>query len=257
MKNLVFFLIVICLLAGCSNSITNTDQNAIESAGKNTSYANSVYYLVCENAENVISFPVPHRNGISAEEMTFIQNYLQNELLTRTGDKITLTLSSEDVKDKDPVHTESVQYSILMESRVAYDSATHVSIVWTGLLNKKGTAHPTHCLLALNYNPQTLQIIPFSRKYIVDKQLYSTFSNLAAKMLEEECNGILPSGWDSFYEPICSEKEFIDGLNTEDGFYYYLQDTGVVISYPVPFAMGDHKEVVIAQGTVPCVDEVS
>ena len=134
---------------------------------------------------------------------------------------------------------------MLMESWVAYESDTHVSIVWRGLFNAKGAAHPTHWLLALNYNPKTLQMIPFTEKYTVNKQLYTTFADLAEKAIKNECGGTLPEGWDSFRDPLPAEEIFITAMTAENEFYYYLQNNGVTVSYPVAHPIGDHKEVTI------------
>lgn len=199
-------------------------------------------YLIQESGENLISIPIPRRNNMSGEEITMIQNFVQKKIQATTGEEFALTASAQNVKNKDQAYS---QYYLVMESQVVYESDSHISIVFYGMLNLKGAAHPTHLLFALNYNPQTLQVISFSEKYVVDNQLYRTFADFAAKAIEEICEGVLPSGWASFSDPICSETAFINGLNEEKEFCYYLQDTGVVISYPVPFALGDHKEVLI------------
>ena len=241
MKKVGFWLIVLFFLSGCSNSITHGGQTTTEGTSGSTPNTDPVCYLVQENSENLISVSIPNENNMSLEEIAFIQNFVQNKILIMTGERLYLTLSDKDVKKEQ----EYSKYSILMESQVTYNSDTHISIVFNGLLNRKKSAHPIHWLFSLNYNPQTLQIISFTEKYTVDNQLYRIFSELAEKMIKEECGGILPPGWDSFSEPICSEKDFLEGIIAEEEFCFYLQDTGVVISYPVPFALGDHKEVVI------------
>lgn len=242
MNRIVFCLLVCCILFGCSNTNTYTPSNSTESTNASTPGPTTVGYLIQENAENVISFPIPSGKSMSAEEVTFIQNFVQNKLLGMTGETINLTPSNEDVKNKDQEYS---LYSILMESRLTYENDTHISIVFNGLLNRKGSAHPINWQFALNYNPQTLQIIPFPEKYTVNTQLYITFADLAEKAIREELEGVLPAGWDTFREPIPSEEAFLDGMLAEFDFCYYLQENEVVISYPVPFALGDHKEVVI------------
>lgn len=241
-------ILVLAVLTGCmspqNSSGLEEKQNppGTESTSDKTPDTDTVRYLIQENTENVISFPIPTTKSMSAEEITFIQNFVQNKLLAMTGEKIELTPSSENVKNKEQAYS---LYSILMETRITYESDTHISIVFNGLLNRKNSAHPTHWLFSLNYSPQTLQIIPFSEKYTANNQLYVTFADLAEKAIKEACAGVLPAGWESFKEPIPSEKAFLDGMLAETEFCYYLQENGVVISYPVPFALGDHKEVTI------------
>lgn len=242
MKRFTSLLIVLFLLAGCSNSSVFDNQNTTEGIGIDTPDTDPACYLIQENAENIISIPIPRTTNMSAEEITFVQILVQEKILAMIGEELDLIQSKESVKSKDQVYS---QYRILMKSQITYEDDTHVSIIFNGLLENKSSAHPTHWLFSLNYNPQTLQTIPFSQKHTVDKQLYLVFADLAEKAIEEECAGILPTGWESFKEPICSEKAFLDGMLAEDEFCYYMQDTGIVISYPVPFALGNHKEVII------------
>ena len=179
---------------------------------------------------------------MSPEEMIFIQSIVQNRLLAMTGESMNLVASSEDVKDKDQIYD---KYSILMESQITYESDNHISMVFNGLLNRRNSAHPIHWLFSINYNPQTLQIIPFSEKFTIDKQLYAVFADSAEKAIKEELEGVLPPGWESFREMIPSEQIFLEGMMVETEYSYYLHENGVVVSYPVPFAFGNHKEVII------------
>jgi len=56
----------------------------------------------------------------------------------------------------------------------------------------------------------------------------------------------LPESWGTFSETICSKERFINGMTIGDEFSYYYTKNGVVISYPVVHALGDHKEVEIS-----------
>lgn len=129
-----------------------------------------------------------------------------------------------------------------MESTITFASNDLISIVFDGLYNYKTAAHPIHWLFTLNFNPQTLETITLSEKYIIDEALYNIFAEVAETNITNECDGVWPENWGTFSETICSKNHFIEGMIKEVDFYYYYAETGIVISYPVVHAMGDQKE---------------
>ena len=242
MKSLIFFLITLCLLTGCSNSIADNHTNTIVDTTLDFLSTDSVDYLIEDSEANIISIEIPHTNNMSPEETAFIQQLVRKRVQKMTGAELDLIPSNKTVESKDREYS---QYCILMETQVTQNVDTHVSIVFNGYYNKKGSAHPINWLFSVNYDRKTLQEIPFSNKFIINTELYHIFSDFAEKAIKDECGGAWPDGWGPFSEVLCSQNKFLAGMKNENDFCYYLQETGVVISYWVPHAIGDHKEVTI------------
>ena len=230
------------LLTGCANTIPLNNQSATEHTDLNATAVDSVYYLVSDNEENLISIKMPYIENMSEAENSFVQKFVHKKLEEMTGTTFALTASK---KGTEEIGTNYSQYCIIIESQVTQNIDTHTSIVFTGFYNKQGSAHPIDWLFSINYNRKTLQEILFSKKYVINAELYSIFSDYATSAIKEECGGTWPTGWGSFSETLCSQEAFLSGMNSEMEFCYYMQDGDVIISYPVAHTAGDHKEVKI------------
>ena len=245
MKRLVAALLAVLLLAGCSGAPGDGDAAQTTNPGTTEStvpVASSASYLIQDSGENLISIQIPHTDTMSEVETAFIQDFVRRKLETVTGAVPELTPSDQPVVGQG---REYAQHRIDLESRVTQDTDAHVSIVFEGFYNLKSAAHPTNWLFSLNYAPGTLEAIPFAEKYAVNARLYQSFASAAESAIKEAAGGTWPEGWKPFGESICPEETFINGMCDEREFCYYLQEDGVVISYPVPHAVGDHLEAVI------------
>lgn len=204
----------------------------------------NMHYLTESSEQNIISIQVPYTDQMTEEQISFIEDFVQGKLEEISGNKFNLMSSPSDIQRKDRDYSE---YYISVEAQITYISESQISIVFDGLYNKKGAAHPVHWIFALNYDPSTNQRIYFKEKYSINSELYDIFANYAVENIKAENDGIWPHGWGAFSEELCSENAFIEGMKEESGFCYYINEAGVVISYPVPYALGDHKEVEIPE----------
>ena len=257
MKRLVFLLIAVLLLVGCSGLPAPSDQNVTENTNSCTTestvpLASPVSYLIQDSAENIVSIQIPHTDKMSEEETVFIQDFVRRKIETTTAAVLDLTPSNQTVDTKGRGYS---QYWIVLEAQVTQDTDAHVSIVFEGFYNLKSAAHPTNWLFSLNYDRKRLEEIPFAEKYAVNAPLYKSFVSVAENAIKEAAGGTWPEGWPSFGESLCSEDAFINGMRAEREFCYYLREDGVVISYPVPHAVGDHMEAVIPYDKLQCLQD--
>lgn len=239
-----------------SSTLSFTASQNFDSNNDTNSVDRKKIYLVQDTRENIISISLAIPEEADNEQIYLVETVVKERINKYSGATFDLTLSKEDISDKSRDYS---NYYIVGESRVSYISDDIVSIVFEIFYNKKGTAHPLHWFFTVNYNPNTLQLIKFSDKYLVNSQLYSVFSDLAENNIMKLHGGHWPSEWEGFSEMFCSEEEFIEGLINEEEFYAFYTEDGVGISYPVPHAVGDHMEVIIPyfnltevnQGTAP------
>ncbi len=199
-------------------------------------------FLIEDTPENLASIQIPREVWIPDIQQELLRTFLLSQIEKNFDADFTLEKSASDVADKGRDYTGCY---LEARPRVAYRSEQLISIVFEGMYNKKGAAHPIHFLWALNYDPQTLEALSFSQQYQVDGALYSAFSEAAEKEIRADCGGKWPEGWGSFAEEICSEERFLEGLSQEGDFHHYFTADGVVISFPVPYALGDHMEALL------------
>lgn len=120
-----------------------------------------------------------------------------------------------------------------------------LSIVFEGLYNDRTAAHPIHLFFALNIEPKSGETVAFSDRYAIDDALYETFAACAERDITENAGGTWPEGWGTFSDTICDKDSFLNGMRTSLDFSVFFAEEGVGISYPVPYALGDHMEVIL------------
>lgn len=240
--------IVICLLSftliisGCVYQRENfIKKNTAKDESKNT-INNENFFLIQETDETLISIMIPQIYAIHEDNMPLIKKFVVSKMEDICGGNLCLTESETDVKGDIKNYSD---YYIKVNSKISYNSNDLISIVFEGIVNKKATAHPYHLFFTFNFNPKTQKQVAFSDMYILDEKLYNIFSQQAEKNILEQTDGVWPEGWDSFSQELCSKEKFLNGLIAVDEIYWYHIKNGIGISYPVPYALGDHKEVEI------------
>ena len=224
-------------MVGCQRTASpqTTDTQSTE-----PTQSTGAHYLIEDTPENIISVQIPYIEGMTEEEVDFVQGFIQEKIEAGSGETFDLIRSENDIADKEREYS---QYYISLEAQVMHVSENCVSIVFKGLWNLKNSAHPINWFCSVNYSRETLQQIPFSEKYAINRELYLNFADAAEKGIKEEFNGVWPEELGTFSETLCSETAFLEGMKAGKEFFYYVQENAVVISYPVPHALGDHKEV--------------
>ena len=183
---------------------------------------------------------MPPSNEINEDQSLLVEDYIRKTLRETTGMVLYLIRSETGITDTERDYT---GYCILLEARVICRTKDLVSIAFEGTLDQKDAAHPVSLFLILNYNPETLTQVHFYDLYVVDEALYRAFAEKAENVLLQELGGQWPDGWRGFAEEICSEEQFMKGLQSESDYAWFLTETGVVISYPVPHVLGDQRQV--------------
>ncbi len=199
-------------------------------------------FLITDTPENLASIQLPSKSEVMDNALDLMRTFILSQIETNFDAEFALKQSVRDVANNGRDYTGCY---LRAQSRVAYRSENLVSVVFTGRYNQRGAAHPIHFLWALNYDPQTLETVNFAQQYQVNATLYGAFSEAAEKEILEECSGKWPEGWGSFAEELCSEERFLKGLSEGGDFQHYFTTEGVVISYPVSFALGSHKEALL------------
>lgn len=237
-KPLVIILSVLMslILFGCSLSVS-TDPSRTEGAETTASTGD---FLVDYTEENQISVKLSFENQFSMEALLSFRDFIQNRISLWCSESIELSQPNAGVING---ISASGNYDIIGEARITYTSDYVVSIVTELLINQKDAGHPCHLLLAYNYDPSTLEIIPFADFYRIDEELYSVFSSEAEKKILNLCDGKWPDTWRSFEEEICSQDVFLMEMNAGGEYTYYFTESGIVISILVPHSLGDYLEV--------------
>ena len=235
------FIIVFCVILTFSFCACVKEKSNQSKTSQTTSvFKEKKAYLVKNSKEDIISVKLPTDNEYSEKQNRFIVDFISSKINDISGETFELKNSKNAVE----YNQDYTGYFIEIESKTSFASDDIVSIVFTGLLNQKSAAHPTHLFFALNFNPKTMDIINFSSRHIIDDELYNEFAKQGEKQILEETGGDWPKEWGSFSEMFCSKEKFFDGLNnktTEIEWYY--TDDGIGFSYSVIHALGDHKEV--------------
>lgn len=183
----------------------------------------SEHYLTEISDENIICVEIP--NFIDNNKLeTAVSEWVVKELEEMTGSSFHLTPSETKVETSGVGYTELL---IDLQS-TAYRSGDHVTVICEGILNAYKAAHPTNLFFAINLDAQTGQRIWFRDVYAIDQDLYQAFYAKAKD-----------NYWSGDYD------YFAEGMQTEEGFSWYPTGDGIVISYPVIFALGNHMEVTI------------
>lgn len=231
-----FFGLLLCialLFAGCTDTDKKDSKTDPPPPGETT------YFFIESTEENSISIELP-QSWLTNEQKLLIESFVSEKLTSICGQTFNLSKSDTGLPDAERVYS---NYYVDLSVARAYRSDHITSFVFEGMLNQKGAAHPMHLFFALNFNPATNEIIAFTDRYVLDETLYNIFATQAQADLLEQMNGQWPTGWGSFSETLCSKEDFLSGMATGDEFCFYYTAQGIGISYPVPFALGNHIEV--------------
>lgn len=196
-------------------------------------------YLTESTDENIISAKLPVFNDSTIDDL--IIDYVCEYFVKTTGTEFDLTCA-QDSFDMDAY--EYSEYYINTNYNVTYFSDELISITFQGMLNNKTAAHPMHLFFTLNIDRETKQRILFNNNYEINSNLYDIFSGYAKDDIIDKV-GEWPEEWGNFSESICSFEKFQREMNDEKTFFAYYTNDGIGISYEVPFALGNHLEVVI------------
>lgn len=238
----VLFAAALLFQSGCAMLSGEADQNTPNGAQQGAP-DEQVWYLMEMSADKQISVKLP---VIAGEKQTTIhallQSFVQSKLERAFGLELALQPAEQAPALGDVPDTE---YWVELNARITWQSEDLISIVFEGMYNYARAAHPTHLFFSVNIVPDQAKQICFTERFALDQALYKTFAKCAENAILSATDGKWPEGWGSFSEELCSEQEFLNGLKNEDAFSWYYTETGVGISYPVPYALGDHLEVIL------------
>ena len=127
--------------------------------------------------------------------------------------------------------------------RIAYQSEQMTSVVFEGMTNSRGAAHPIRSFTAYNFDSKG-KLLSFEELHSVDDDLYDAFAAAGEEAIKEENDGAWPEIFESFSETFCSREDFLKGLR-EGSIQWFYTEEGVCFSYPISHALGDHKEAVV------------
>ncbi len=243
-KVLIILLGAFLIIFSCS--CTRTENTSMNSLGEATTQSTiESVYLIEESEKNLICIELPTDYEFNEKQNIFIADFVSLKIGEISGETFELINSETAIKNSSQDYS---GYYIDIESKTSYVSDDVISIVFTGILNKKSAAHPMHLLFALNFNPETMDVVKFSSRHIIDDALYNEFAQLGEKQVLEECGGKWPEDWGTFSEELCSKENFFEALkneNSNSSVNWYYTENGIGFSYSVVHALGGHKEVEI------------
>lgn len=248
-QRIAFILVLILFLFVTSCTPTNDykEEKSVD-LQKNEAAAqgqeSTVRYLTENTQENIISVCIPVMNNEKSDNM--VADHIREYLYDICQKEFDLQIRENNIEDIE--NSEYSEHFIEMDHRITYSSPELISIVFEGFLNYKTSAHPMYLFSSLNIDPVNGKRVFFKDLYTLDEGTYEVFKNYAVSALSEDLsNEFAP---EELFDSLCSYEAFIDGLNTEKEFFVYYTKDHIGISYPVPFALGDHKEVEIPYGSI-------
>ncbi len=243
-KLLLCVFLCLTMLVSCSNnsndSVISDSVTDYEEVVTDTETAKDLsVYLTETNEENLISVKIPVFEDKAKDQLVYdyICGYFSNIGLT----DFDLVYSENKVDLEEKTYSD---YYIDVDYEITRSSSKVISIVFKGILNQKNAAHPMHLFFSLNIAPDTNERIFFKDSYVIDKELFNCFAAYARRNIEQKLGG-WPENLGEFSEDICTLDSFLSGMKSEKAFFSYYTDNGVGISFPVPFALGNHIEAVI------------
>lgn len=244
MKSWICILLVLVMVAlsSCSYEDRASADNGVTTAALPSSNV-SIQYLGENSEKNRISVEIPVFSGNEYQPLNdCVSNMLISEIRELCDNDCNLTVFSEDCMEEGSTYTD---YYIDIDACVVWQSDDVVSILFEGFFDKKSTAHPTNLLFSISMDVKTQTRLDFGSLYVLDDELYQTFAQIAEADILRECDETWLKGWSGFSEELCSQERFLNGMRSGKEFHWYYTENGVCISYPVPYSMGDHKEVLI------------
>lgn len=248
MKNIIIlFVCVILFFAGCSRVDKETSSHGApvspffnEEQKTSTERKNeNTRFLIENTAQNSISIALPVSESLTGSHNLLMETFVCEKIEDICDKEFTLTKAQTGLSEAERLCTD---YYIDLSGSISYQSADTISVVFEGILNLKGTAHPTHLFFTLNFNPKTTEIISFLDRYVLDDELYGDFATQAQANILEQTDGQWPAGWGTFSETLCSKERFLEEVASGEICFYYTEDR-IGFSYEVPFALGNHMEV--------------
>lgn len=242
-------LAMLLLLCACTATDRNTAQ---DTELQTTGYEAETVYLVENSEQNAICFAYPklqysESNAANDAILDFAQEKIAEICLLTDYDL-------RETSEKPSNVSANYQNTYLqIDYRITYCTEDTISVVFEGLYNYKKAAHPMHLLFTLNIIPQSGDRLAFADRYIIDDALYDTFAARAEKSIMENADETWLDGWGKFAAEICDKTAFLKGVGSEHNFHVFYTTEGIGISYPVPYSMGDHLEVIIPYSELTAV----
>ena len=248
-KILLCFLVIGVLFSSCnrsaeetSSSPQTTETESSAASSDNLKEIGGESYFLTESTENdIVSVEVPFFEGKEIVNKA-VYSYILKTLKDLTAEDFDLKTTEKDIEEK-----EYKDYYIDISYRIALNSENLISIIFEGFLNYKTAAHPNHLFFTLNLNPKIGEKIYFSKEAKIDENLFNIFIGKATENFSEKEASIK-------VEQVFDKETFLTGLQREyeieSGFYCYYTEEAVGISYPVPFALGNHIEIEIPKDSV-------
>ncbi len=198
-----------------------------------------IAYMTAVSPQYQISVQIPR---FESEKINVLYQTCATEYLKDVFEvHIDLSLDTEDV-DIDIKHDYSAYY-IDIDCEIVCKADDMISVIFEGIANRKGSAHPTYCFFSLNVDSATEEPILFGDVYTVNDTLYDKFREYAYEALVRKAD----EQWlnDLDFSKLCPKERFLSGLQEENGYYAFFTQTGVGIAYPVAHSIGDYQKVEI------------
>ena len=221
---LTLCLAILIAMAGCGTTANVTPKTELTDPTESQQTSQAKWYLTQLTDDCAASVELPD----------FI---LEDDALKQLvfDSVFSLALSNTDLT----VEPSDCLYYLDLSCRVTYEHEDFVSIVFEGLYNMKTAAHPVNLLFSLNINRYTNERVMLKDIWPLDDVFYDTYRSLAQAALTTKF------GEDISIDDLLKKDSLLNGLQTEKEYCVYYTQSGMVISIPVIYALGDHFETEI------------
>ena len=218
--------ILLLVLVLCNTSCAERAVPAVEET--------DVMYMTHMSESHQISVQIPQSESDTVHAL--VQNFITERLRSDCEFTEVLTLSATDIESD--IQGDYSGCFADIDCEIVGKTEERISILFSGIFNRKTAAHPNRCFFTLNIDPVTGRRLMFKDMYAVNEELYECFLSYAESADEQRMSNADVS-------ELCSKERFLQGLEDEKEYSTYFTQTGVGFGYPVAHAVGDYQTVEI------------
>lgn len=224
-KYLCLCIAIAFILHGCGvykeSKQVNLNFTLREDATANTAFTTAVFETEMNGGKIRVHYPQMDSMESNAETI--------NALLQTAGETLLWETYAQD---------DSRQIDAELEYSITYQSDEVLSVIFTGLGNVQGAAHPNHLFYSLNIDLNCGKVLYLSDLCAIDQTLVDEIQTAAKEQLSEPIMQYLEQNSDEKWLELLGEADKV-----HCGVRSYLTQSCLVVAIAVPYAIGDWVEV--------------
>ena len=250
-RKALLFLLVVCFLffglLSCDNQsmITTKKENKENEKTETTdeTIRSEKLYFVQLREDLYANVSLTNEDSFDELAVDYVKNSIVTHLMEMTDVSFAFTQSNTPLAEQADW---SKEVCLELDGVVVGKEDDFISLMFRGLFNRKGTAHPSHIFFTLNFDPNMKKEVDLQQYYTVEDDFYEIFSQKALADLVAEAADQNPQRWQMFLDEYCGKEVFLSALRLGNGtqeIYYYFTEDAIGFSFSVPYAMGGNRIV--------------